>query len=77
MLGIIASTGWERSSAWIWDLLVHAQHHRPLGRVVIQPDDIDDLVDKQWIGRQLEGVGQVRLEAEGPPDPPDRRLAQP
>jgi hypothetical protein len=40
-------------------LLVHAQHHRPLGRVVIQPDDIDDLVDNQRIGRQLEGVGQV------------------
>jgi hypothetical protein len=77
MPGIIASTGWERSSAWIWDLLVHAQHHRTLGRVVIQPDDIDDLLDKQRIGRQLEGVGQVRLEAEVPPDPPDRRLAQP
>jgi hypothetical protein len=58
-------------------LLVHAQHHRPLGRVVIQPDDIDDLLDKQRIGRQLEAVGQVRLEAEVPPDPPDRRLAQP
>ena len=58
-------------------LLVHAQHHRPLGRVVLQPNDIDDLLDNQWIGRQLEGVGQVRLEAEVPPDPPDRRLAQP
>jgi hypothetical protein len=73
----IGSTGWERSSAWIWDLLVHTQHHRPLGRVVIQPDDIDDLLDNQRIGGQLEGVGQVRLEAEVPPDPPDRRLAQP
>jgi hypothetical protein len=77
MPGIIGRTGWERSSAWIWDFFVHAQHHRPLGRVVIQPDDIDDLLDKQRIGGQLEGVGQVRLEAEVPPDPPDRRLAQP
>jgi hypothetical protein len=45
MPGSIGRTGWERSSAWIWDLLVHAQHHCTLGRVVIQPDDIDDLVD--------------------------------
>jgi hypothetical protein len=27
--------------------------------VVIQPDDIDDLLDNQRIGRQLEGVGQL------------------
>ena len=58
-------------------LLIHAQHHRTLGRVVLQPDDIDDLLDNQRIGRQLEAVGQVRFEAEGPPDPTDRRLAQP
>jgi hypothetical protein len=58
----LARTGWERSSAWIWDLLVHAQHHPTLGRVVLQPDDIDDLLDNQRIGRQLEGVGQVGLE---------------
>jgi hypothetical protein len=58
-------------------LLVHAQHHRPLGRVVLPPDDIDDLLDNQRSGRPLEAVGQVRFEAEGPPDPTDRRLAQP
>jgi hypothetical protein len=58
-------------------LLVHAQHHCPLGWVVVEPDDVDDLVDKQRVGRQLEGVGQVRVEAEVPPDPTDRGLAQP
>jgi hypothetical protein len=24
-------------------LLIHAQHHRPLGRVVVEPDRVDDL----------------------------------
>ncbi len=58
-------------------LLIHAQHHRLLRRVVIQPDDIDDLVHEERVGGQLEGVLQVRLEAELLPDPPDGRLAQP
>ena len=58
-------------------LLVDAQHHRPLGRVVVQPDHVDDLLHEQRIGGQLERVGPVRLEFEVPPDPPDRRLRQP
>jgi hypothetical protein len=55
----------------------HAQHHRGLGRVVVEPDDIDDLVHELRIGGQLEEVLHVRLELEAPPNPPDRRLAQP
>jgi hypothetical protein len=58
-------------------LLVHPQHHGLVGRVVVQPDDVDDLVDNQRIGRQLEGLGQLRFEPQGPPAPTDRRLAQP
>ena len=57
-------------------LLVHAQHHRLLGRVVVEADDVDDLVHELRIGGQLEGVLQVGLEVEPPPDPPDRRLRQ-
>ena len=42
-------------------LLVHAQHHRRLGRVQVQADDVADLVDELRIGGQLEGVDQGGL----------------
>ena len=45
-------------------LLIHAQHHRLLRRVVVQPDDVDDLLHEQRVGGQLERVRQVRLELE-------------
>ena len=50
-------------------LLVDAEHHRRVGRVQVQPDDVADLVDELRVGRQLELVHQVRLEPERPPDP--------
>ena len=31
-------------------LLVDAEHHRLVGRVQVQPDDVADLLDKEWIG---------------------------
>ena len=40
-------------------LLIDAQHHRLLQRVVVQPDDIDDLLREERVGGQLEGVLQV------------------
>jgi hypothetical protein len=49
--------------------LVDAEHQSPFGRVQIQADDIVDLVDDVRIGRQLEGLRAVRLQAERPPDP--------
>ncbi len=52
-------------------LLVRAQHNRVLGRIHVQPDDIADLPREQRIGRELEGIGQVRLKVESLPDPPD------
>ena len=30
-------------------LLVHAQHHRSLGRIEIQADDVEDLLDEQRV----------------------------
>ena len=27
-------------------LLIHTQHHGPLGRIEVQPDDVADLVDE-------------------------------
>lgn len=53
-------------------LFVHTQHHRPFGRVVIQPDDVDDFLDELRVGRQFERVRPVRLEAEVALDPADR-----
>jgi hypothetical protein len=56
-------------------LLVHTQRHRRLGRVEVQPTDVADLVDELGVGRQLPGLIQLRLEAEGAPDPDDGGLA--
>ena len=39
----------------------------------IQPHDIAHLLDEQRIGRQLERLGAMRLQAEGAPDPLHRR----
>jgi hypothetical protein len=58
-------------------LFVHAQHHRGLGRVQVQPTDVADLAGELWVGGQLPGLGQVWLEAKRPPDPADRGLAHP
>lgn len=57
-------------------LLIHRQHHRTLGRVEVQTHDVVDLLHEQRIRRQLEGVRQMRLELELPPDPSDRGLRQ-
>ena len=58
-------------------LLIHAQHHGPLGRVEVQPDDIADLLDEQRVLRQLPGLLAVGLQPERPPDPRHRRLVEP
>ncbi len=61
-------------------LLVHTEYERAVGRRQIQPDDVADFLDEQRILRQLEGLGTMRLQGEGPPDAVDRdvigRLAQ-
>ena len=54
-------------------LLIDAQHHRLIWRVVAEPGDIDDLAREQRAGGEPEPVGQVRLQAGLPPDPADRR----
>ena len=51
-------------------LLVHAQDHRGLGRVQVEPDDVVDLLHKQRVIRQLEPVGAVGLETERLPHRP-------
>ena len=58
-------------------LLVDAQHHRRVRRVQVQPDDVAHLVDELGVRRQLEAVGQMRLQPEGPPDLRHRGLRHP
>jgi hypothetical protein len=43
-------------------LLVGAQNQHAFGRRQIQPHDIAQLLDKQRIGGELEGLGAMRLE---------------
>ena len=56
-------------------LLVHAEHQGALGRIEIKAHDVADFFDELRVGGELEGVDQVGLEPEGPPDPAHRRLA--
>ena len=39
-------------------LLVHAQDHRVVGRVEVQPDDVAHLLDEERVGGQLEKVSR-------------------
>jgi hypothetical protein len=49
-------------------LLVHAQHHRPLGWVQVQADDVVDLGRQLRVGGELERLSAPRLDAVPPPD---------
>ena len=52
-------------------LLVDAQNQGALGWSEIKPDDVTQLLHKERIGRQLECLTPVRLQAEGLPDAMD------
>ena len=56
-------------------LLVHAQHHRLLRRVQVQPHDVGQLLDERRVGRQLERLDAVELQAVRVPDALDGRWA--
>ena len=49
--------------------LVDAQDQRPIRRGHVQPDHVAHLRDEVGVGRELEGLDPVRLQAERPPDP--------
>ena len=50
-------------------LLVHAQHHRLLRRIVVEANDIDDFGHELRVGGELEPVDEMRFEIEAAPDP--------
>ena len=70
--GRIGSSGWVRSGAWTW-LFSSTQSTSALGRVDVEAYDFADLLHKQRVRRQLEGLRAMRLQAEGLPDAMDRR----
>ncbi len=45
-------------------LLVHAEHHRVVGRVEIEPCNIQDFLEEKGVAGQLERLRQVRLDPE-------------
>ena len=49
-------------------LFVDAQHQGAVGWVEVELNDVAHLVDKQRVGRQLEGFDAVRLQSKGTPD---------
>ena len=57
-------------------LLIYAQHQGMIGRVHIQAHNVAHFFDQQRIGRQLECVGPMWLQAEGAPNPADRHPAK-
>ena len=58
-------------------LLVHAQDHRMVGRVQIEPHDLPDLFDEAGVGRELERLRPVGLHPEELEGPLDRAFRQP
>ncbi len=58
-------------------LLVDAQDDGVFGRVHVQADDVAHFLDQQRIGRELEGLAAVGLQAERVPDAGDCHAAEP
>jgi hypothetical protein len=56
--------------------LVRAYHHGLLGRVVIETDDVDDVVQELRFGGAGEVIKQVWFKVERAPDSPDRGRVQ-
>ena len=49
-------------------LFIQAEHERVVGRIQIETDNVTHFLDKLRVGRQLEGLDAVRLQAERSPD---------
>ena len=49
-------------------LLIDAEHHRRVLGVQVEADNVAHFVDELGVGRELEALGEMRFQAEGPPD---------
>ena len=57
-------------------LFVHTEHHRPIRGREIEPDDVADFLDEQRIAGEVKRLCAVGLQAEGRPDPANRRVGE-
>src|SRR5215469_16186794 len=57
-------------------LFINAEHHRPFGRVEIEPYDVAQLLDEQGVFGKLEAFDPVRLQPKCAPNAADHGLAQ-
>jgi hypothetical protein len=57
-------------------LLIHAQHHRLIGWVEVEADDIAHFLHEEGVGGELEVLLPMRLEPERLPDPLHRGLGK-
>jgi hypothetical protein len=55
-------------------LLVDAQDQGPIRGRQIEADDVAHFVDEERVAREFEGLTPMRLQAEGAPNAPDRRV---
>lgn len=58
-------------------LFVHTEHYRPVRGREIEPDDVPDFLDEQRGAGEVKCLRAVGLQAEGRPDPANRRVGQP
>ena len=58
-------------------LLIDTKHDGVFWRINVQPDNVTHLLDQQWVGRQLERFGPMRLQTEGSPDAVYGHVIQP
>ncbi len=58
-------------------LLIHAEHHRLIGRVQVETDDVADFLDKEGIRGELERFLPVGLDREGLQPAVNRGLGDP
>ncbi len=56
-------------------LLVDTEHERSFGWAQVEADNVSYLLDKLRVVGESEGLGSVRLQTEGVPDPQDARIA--
>jgi hypothetical protein len=75
--GSIGRIGAARPGRLDPGLLIDAQHHRALGRVQVEPNDVAHLVDEKRVLGQLPGLPAVGLQPEGAPHAVHRRLLRP
>lgn len=82
-MGAPLDLAWAHGQKWLRSierldlaLFIDAEDNGAFGRRQVKADDVAHFFDEQGTGRQCEGLGAMRLKAEGFPDSVDRRGRQ-